>query len=382
MSNLQELLNRSVESLDLPFVVAMVGTKDRVAFSGAAGKARADTDAGEATLFRIFSMTKAVCATAAVILMERGQLDTETPVDEFLPEFSDLRVLEGYDGDVPRLRKPKTRATVRQLATHTSGLEYEFWNPDVAAFMQRTGHPSVIAGTKASMKYPMMRDPGTRWGYGPGVDWLGLVVEAVDGRRIDDFCTQEIFEPLAMSDTHFELPARCSHRLADIGIRTERGNFAPFEIAPPANPEVYGMGHALYGSAPDYLTLLRMFLNDGELNGERILTPKGVQFLLADQLLGLRFEPMISVTPLSADFDPFPGKPMTHSFGFLRNEVDVAGMRSAGSQGWAGVLNSHYWFDPKQAVAAVFMTQSLPFCEARCMKRFNDFEKAVYAQIT
>jgi len=109
-----------------------------------------------------------------MILIEQGKMDFDTPVQEVLPEFAEIRVLEGWDGDKPKMRAPKGQATARHLATHTSGLEYEFWRGEVAEYLDKTKRPSILAGTKAAMFYPMMKGPPeTRWGYGPSVDWRG-----------------------------------------------------------------------------------------------------------------------------------------------------------------------------------------------------------------
>ena len=373
MQHLDNLLNKAVANNDLPFVVAMVGTAAGVSYSGAAGPG-----AGPDTVFRVFSFSKAIGAMAAMILIERGKLSLDSRVVDILPEFGNLQVLEGFDGGRPRLRAPKVQATVRHLATHTSGLEYEFWNADIARYVGLTAHPGMLTGLKAALHYPMASDPGTRWGYGMGIDWLGLVVEAVDGRRIDAFCQQEIFDPLGMTSTGFEGdPAR----LAGMVIRGEDGRFAPFNLAPPSRPEVYGMGHALYSTAPDYLRFLRMILKKGVLDGNRVLAKASVAVMQADQMQGLLFQKMMSAVPLiTADFDPFPGTRVTHSFGFLRNEADIPGRRAAGSLGWAGICNTHYWIDPARDVAAVFMTQSLPFAEGRVMRAFENFEREVYAR--
>jgi CubicO group peptidase (beta-lactamase class C family) len=124
-----------------------------------------------------------------------------------------------------------------------------------------------------------------------------------------------------------------------------------------------------------------MFLNRGTLNGNRVLSEQGVDWMLADRMNGLTFEKMVTVAPpLTADCDPFAGTPRTHSFGFLRNDADIPGRRSAGSQSWAGVANTHYWFDPRKDIAAVIMTQSLPFLEPRFLELYSDFETAVYSE--
>lgn len=380
MTTKDDVLRAGVASEDVPFVVAMAGNGDGITYSGAAGEAKAGRPAAEDTVFRIFSMTKAVGSTAAMILIDRGKLDPDTPVEDIIPDFGQIRVLDGFDGDTPVLRAPTTKATVRHLATHTSGLAYEFWNTDVPRYMELTGHPTVLSGTRQALFYPMVCDPGTRWEYGPSTDWLGQVVEAVDGRRIDRFCQEELFDPLGMTDTAFE-PDRLAGRLAEVSMRGEDGRFEPFELVPPPQPEVYGMGHALYSTAPDYMRFLRMFLNGGRLDGNRVLSEAGVAAMLADNMNGLAFEKMATAAPaLTADCDPMLGIRKTHGFGFLRNEADVPGMRAAGSQGWAGVCNTHCWFDPTSDVAAVIMTQSLPFVEPRYMALYEAFERAVYAE--
>jgi len=377
MSDLQNCLNRAVSAQEVPFVVGMVGDRDGITFSGAAGDATKGRPASENTSFRIFSMTKAIGALAAMILIDRGKLELETPVGDVLPAWNDLQVLDGFDGDSPILRSPKTVATIRHLATHTSGMEYEFWNPDVPRFMEVTGDPTVLSGLKRSLMYPLTSDPGTRWGYGPSIDWLGQIVEAVDGRRIDAFCQTEILDALGMTDTAFE-PDALAERLCDVSMRTGDGGFRPTDLSPPAHPEFYGMGHALYSTAPDYMRFLRMMLNRGQLDGNRILSDAAFDRMTQNQMNGLTFQPMHSVAPaVSADVDMPPGT--THSFACVRTERDIPGKRSAGTQSWAGVCNTHYWVDPARNVAAVLMTQSLPFMEPGFAAAYDAFERAVYA---
>ena len=164
---LQKVLNDSVATGKVPFVVGMTGKASGVTFAGATGDAAPGMKAAPDTVLRIFSMTKGIGSTAAMILIEQGKMDYDTPVQDVLPEFAEIRVLEGWDGDKPKLRAPKVKATARHLATHTSGLEYEFWRGEVAEYLANTKRPSIVAGTKAAMFYPMMTDPGTRWGLRP-----------------------------------------------------------------------------------------------------------------------------------------------------------------------------------------------------------------------
>lgn len=379
MSDLDKVISEAVAQQDVPFLVGMVGNAAGVTWAGAAGDRSPGQTATVDTVFRIFSMTKAVGSTAAMILMDRGKLNPDATVESILPEFADLKVVDGFGADGPKLRAPRTKATVRHLATHTSGLVYEFWNTDVPRYMEATGSPSILSGQLVALKYPLQFEPGERWDYGIGIDWLGRVVEKIDGRGIDRFCREEIFDPLRMGDTRFEVEPHMAARLAAVSIRGEDGKFGAFEIAPPSQPEFYGMGHALYSTAPDYMRFLRMFLNKGELDGARILSEKGLESMLANQIGDIPI-PLLktAVPPITADAEFFPGKRKSHSMAFMRFEEDMPGMRSAGSQGWAGVLNTHYWWDPKADLAGLLMTQSLPFVEPRFVSTYGNFEQAAY----
>ena len=379
MAELDSIIAGAVSRQDAPFLVAMTGNAAGITWSGAAGESAPGTAASAATVFRIFSQTKAVGSTAAMIMMERGKLKPDTLVESILPEFGAMKVLEGFGPDGPKLRAPRVKATLRHLATHTSGLTYEFWDSDVPKYLEVAPHPTILSGLKVSLNYPLMFDPGERWSYGIGIDWLGQMVEKVDGRRIDQFCKDEIFGPLKMSDTAFEVEDHMAARLAGVKIRGEDGKFADFALAPPSHPEFYGMGHALYSTAPDYMRFLRMYLNKGTLDGARILSEATLQTMLENQIGNTPIPYLTSAVPaLSADVDLFPGKRKSHSMAFMRFDEDIPGMRRAGSQGWAGVLNSHYWFDPKSNLAGLLMTQSLPFIEPRYAATYEAFERAAY----
>ena len=382
MSELDRIIGKAVSKQDAPFLVAMVGQRDGVAWAGAAGESSSEQAAGLDTVFRIFSMSMAVGSMAAMILMDRGLLSADATVESILPEFAEIKLLQGFGPDAPRLSAPRTKATVRHLATHTSGLVYEFWNADMPRCMEASKSPTILSGLASSLHYPMQFEPGTRWDYGIGIDWLGRVVERVDGRRIDRFCREEIFDPLNMHDTRFEVEPHMTARLASVSIRGEDGRFNDFSLAPPSNPEFYGMGHALYSTAPDYMRFLRMVLNKGALDGHRILREASLAAMLGNQIGDMPISRLKSVVPaLSADFELFPGRRKSHSMAFMRFEEDIPRMRSAGSQGWAGVLNSHYWFDPEADAIGLLMTQSLPFAEPRFMAIYEQFEQEAYRHL-
>lgn len=373
MTALQSLLADQVARDALPFAVVMVADADGI-HTAAAG------DAGPDSVFRLFSMTKAVAAVAAAILVERGLLDLDAAVTDYLPEFADVRVLDGWDDETPRLRAPATPVTVRQLATHVSGFAYSHWNADMRRYRAATGLPAMASGRRAALFYPLVADPGTRFAYGPGPDWLGLVIAAAAGRTIEDVCAEAIFGPLGMTDTVFDLDPARAERLVPAFTRASDGSFDDLAIAPPEHPEVRGMGDALYGTPADYLRFLRMLLGHGALDGARLLTPASVDALLANQTGALAIPPMRATSArISADVAFFPGTRKSHSLACLRVEEDVPGMRRAGAQGWAGILNTHYWIDPAAGLAAVFMTQVLPFMDPAVAAAYAEVERAIQA---
>lgn len=383
--HLQAVLDQSIDRHETPFLVGMLVNASGLTFSGAAGHAAAGQPAGIDTVFRIFSMTKAIGSAAAMILIDRGLLSMDDEVERILPAFAGVKVLHGYDSlGKPILRAPRRKATVRHLATHSSGLAYEVWQEEQSRFLQVTGGTGALGSTNLQATllsdYPMLTEPGTRWAYGVSIDWLGLVVEAVSGQPIMDFLKANLLDPLGMTDTEAVLRDDMARRLAAVHLRGPDGLFGPVQVEPPATTDTFGMGHALYSTPRDYAKFLRMVLGKGESGGHRVLSEGAVARMLANQLPGgLRFQAMTPASPLSARFDPFPDVAKTHGFGFMRVESDVPGMRRAGSVAWAGVCNSHYWIDPASGMAGLVMTQSLPFAEAPFMASFEAFERAAYA---
>jgi methyl acetate hydrolase len=379
---LNDIIKRAVESGAMPFCVAGLANRDRVLWAGSHGMASDTTEASDETLFRIFSMTKAIGSVAALILIDRGKLQMDTPVADVLPAFKDIQVLEAIGPDGPIYRGPRTTCTLRHLLTHTSGFAYETFNAKMMAWSNWRSPDAlemlILNGKLSGFNYPLMFDPGAGFTYGISIDWVGLMVQAIDGRSIDRFCQEEIFDPLGMKNTFFEIDG---HRplLADTSMRTEDGGFAKIELELPSKPEAYGMGHALYSTAPDYLTFLRMVLNGGELNGHRVLSPKAAALMYENQIGDMRVAPMeTSLPPVSERVDYFPGVPMTWTGAFLRNEDDVPKRRASGSLTWSGMLNTQYWIDPKSNLAGVLMTQLAPFCDSQFMKAYEAFEEEAY----
>ena len=380
-AQIDQVLQSSVDSGDVPCAVAVAADRDGVIYEGAAGRRTPGTDdpVSPDTMFRIASMTKMVVTTAALQQVERGNLDLDAPVDTYRPEFADVAVLDGFDGDAPRLRPPASRATVRQLVTHTAGLGYWFFNPDLVKWEQATGTPNVFTGSNAIFGAPMVADPGTRFEYGINTDWLGKVVEAASGQSLDKYLQENVLGPLGMRDTAFTATAEQRAGCVPIHVRGEDGSWIATDVDLVPEPDYWSGGHGLYSTPRDYLAFQRMLLGGGALGGTRILEEATVEAAFTNQIGDLDFPATIpSADPISTcDVSLGPG--LKWGLGLLLNTAPLPGMRAAGSGAWAGLFNTHFWVDRASGVTGAIYTQLLPFADLAAFMTYVRFEMAVYA---
>jgi methyl acetate hydrolase len=382
-AGIDSVLKAAVEAGDVPNVVAMAADTEGPIYEGAAGpRAVGESEpVTPDTTFRIASMTKMVATVAALQQVERGNLDLDAPVERYLPEFANLQVLDGFDGDTPRLRPPATKATVRHLVTHTSGLAYWFWNADIVRWQEVTGTPHVMSGSDVIFTAPLVADPGTRYEYGINTDWLGRVVEAASGQSLDVYFAEHILGPLGMDSTAFLMSEEQRANSVPIHLRGEDGAWAPSELDWSQEPDWWAGGHGLYSTPRDYLKFQRMLLGGGALGDARILAEATVDAAFTNQIGDLDFPAAIaSADPGStADFNAGPG--FKWGLGLLLNTEAQPGMRAAGSGAWAGLFNTHFWVDRASGVTGAIYAQTLPFVESRVFQVYIDFEHALYASL-
>jgi methyl acetate hydrolase len=270
--------------------------------------------------------------------------------------------------------------TLRHLLTHSSGLSYDIWNADIGRYMERHCLPGVISCRRAALTTPLVADPGERWEYGIGIDWAGLAVEAVTGRRLAEVLRERVTGPLGMADTAFRVGAAQRARLASMHARGPDGSLAPIPFEVPQDPEFHMGGGGLYGTVRDYLRFCRMILGGGALEGARVLAPETVTEMRRDQIAPLEVGPMRTALPASShDVELFPGMRKGWGLSFLINTEEGPDGRSAGSLFWAGLGNTYYWIDPKRDRAGVIATQILPFADPKVLALLGAFERAVYA---
>jgi methyl acetate hydrolase len=381
---IDRLLKGAVAAAALPGVVAVAGDREGTLYEGASGRLSLDREetVRPDTIMRLGSMTKAITSVAALQLLERGVLELEQPVEDILPGFGELQVLEGFAGNAPLLRAPVRRATIRNLLTHTSGLGYWFVNADLHRYQQLTGVPNPIMGLRALLEMPLVADPGTRWEYGTSTDWLGLVIEAASGQDLANYCSEHIFVPLDMPDATFSPSDDQRARTMAVHARAPGG---ALRLAPNAwedEPDFFSGGGGAFATGRDYLRFMRALLRGGELDGERVLRAETVELAFTDHLDGIPW-PVAMNSQIPELSNSVPSTPVSQGFGLGFHLVlkGLPGMRSAGTGDGSGVFNCYYWIDRHAGVTGALLTQTLPFFDERIVELLVGFEIAVYAGI-
>ena len=385
LPQVDQLLKTATDRGDVPGVVAMAATREGPDYRGAFGRRALPNGPAmvDDMVFWIASMTKAITSTAAMRLVEQGKLSLDWPIAEVLPELASPLVLEGFDATgEPRLRPARQRITLRHLITHTAGFVYDIWSPEMGRYMEKRGVPGIISCQNAALMLPLVFDPGDRWDYGIGIDWVGKAVERASGQSLGDFFAEHIFGPVGMTDTGFTVTSDRRARLAGMHARAENGMLSPIPFELPQEPEFQMGGGGLYGTAEDYLAFERLFLNQGRADGRQVLRPETVQLMSQNAIGGLDVRLLKTVVPAySNDAEFFPGMVKKWGLGFMISTEAVPGGRGPGSLAWAGLGNSYFWIDPAKGIAGVILMQLIPFADPKALALLDGFEKALYAAL-
>jgi CubicO group peptidase (beta-lactamase class C family) len=381
---IDQVLREAVDRQKLPGVVAMVANADGVVYQGASGKRDTIKNVPMTVdaIFRIASMTKPITSVAVMQLVESGKLKLDEPVVTYLPELSQVQVLEEFDAGTKtaKLRAPKAPPTVRQLLTHTSGFGYEFFDAKLGGYVATGAVPSMARGDDGFLKAPMLFDPGSQWEYGISTDMLGRLVEKVTGQTLEHYFREHIFQPLGMTDTFFNVPPEKAERVVALHQRQDDGSL----VEPPPQPlqpvKFFSGGGGLHSTASDYVRLARMLLGGGKLGNKRILKSESVAQMSRNQIGDLALVEMKSLAPQFAK-NPIriPGGLDKFGLGLAINTKAVEGGRSSGSLAWAGIYNTYFWIDPPRKTCAVILMQILPFSDDAAVSTVEKFERAVYA---
>lgn len=377
-ASLDATLSAAVTRGDVPGLVVMAATRDAILYQGAFGKAEVGRKRPMTAdaIFRIASMTKAVTSVAAMQLYEQGRIALDDPAEKYLPELANLMVFESFDNATGgyRVRPAATKVTIRHLLTHTSGLGYGFTSPITRDFKPRDGE-SYEAG-------PLLFEPGTDWIYGTSVDWIGRLVETLSGRNLEEYFRERIFTPLGMSDTFYNVPETRQARVVTVHQRHD-GRADALLTEQPNQPQrlatTFNGGGGLSSTASDYIRFEQMVLNDGTLDGERILSADTIGLMTRNQIGEVGVHAVKTAQPeRSMDFTFVNDGQDKWGLGFLLTTIHVPGKRSAGSLSWGGINNTYFWIDRARGIAGVAMMQLLPFADTQALAIYDTFERGVY----
>ena len=359
LARIDDLLNQYVADGKIAGAVVRIGHRGRVVKHDAYGMQ--DIEAGVAmqkdSIFRIASQTKAVISVGIMMLQEEGKLLISHPLSRYMPEWKDSTVAGSNDAGEDTIEPAKRAITLRDLLTHTAGIDYgdgPGWREAGINGWYFAHRDEPIRETVRRMApLPQAAQPGERFVYGYSTDILGAVIEVASGMPLDQFLKQKIFNPLAMTDTHFYLPNTKTARLAtvysasdDTIKRTPDASAMVGQGAYVAGPrKSFSGGAGLLSTASDYGRFLDTLLLGGRLDGQRIMGRKTVDLMTTDHL---------------RDVDFRPGS--AFGLGFLVvDDVGATGEAgSVGNFGWGGAYHTTYWVDPVEELTFVYMTQLLP----------------------
>ena len=324
-------------------------------------------------IFRIMSQTKAITSVGLMILYEQGKLLLDEPISDFIPEFKHPVVLDKFnDADTTYTTVAADREiTFRDLLTHTSGLDYtDIGSSKVQAIYRKNHIPSGLGYFDASLlermkalgKLPLSFQPGKKWQYGLNSDLLGCIIEVISGMSLESFLTKNIFEPLGMKDTYFNVPSSKANRLATVYTEDSLQHIIKwsheFRHIDPDYPIIhksyFSGGAGLSSTALDYAIFMQMLLNGGMYNGHRIIAKRTVEMMTSNQI----------------DNGLFGDDYFGLGFGITSAKSAGKGPRNEGSFSWGGYYGTIYWADPKAHLVCLFMTQQTPNSHSDLMEKF------------
>jgi CubicO group peptidase (beta-lactamase class C family) len=356
LERLAQVLRADIAAGRMPGAVIAISRKGKLVYHEAFGFSdkAAGTPMPTDAIFALASMTKPMAAVATLMLVERNQLRLNDPVGDFLPALKDMRVATAT-GTEPARRQPTLQDMLRQTAGVTYG------NRGTTDLHKRysaaIGNADAMSGAQfldALGRLPLHYQPGTTWDYSYGLDVAGLAVEAVTKQRLGQFLQEQVFAPLGMTDTGFVVPAAKAGRIArPLPIDADTGKPPTFRL--PVKPWQYDCGGGCAsGTALDYMRFALMLLNQGTLDGTRILGRKTVEYMTADHL-----GPDVDASRLHQ----FAVEHIDGSgFGLgvaVRRQTGIAGVPGSPDEFlWSGAQGTMFWVDPKEELAVVFLANT------------------------
>jgi CubicO group peptidase (beta-lactamase class C family) len=317
-------------------------------------------------IFRIYSMTKPITSVALMTLYEQGHFQLNDPVHRVIPEWRNLRVYVSGESETMETREPERPMTFRHLLSHTGGLIYGGTSHPVDRMYQQLGlrwggGETLRSFVEKLAHVPLRYAPGEQWMYSFSTDVCGYLVEAISGKRFDQYLQETIFDPLGMKDTSFSVAPEKVERFAANYQRQPDKTLKliddPFTSSYLKEPSFFSGGGGLTGTTADYLRFCEMLRRGGELDGKRILGPRTIQLMTKNHLAGGRDLTQMALGAFSETANEGVGFGL--GFAMTLSEVDT-GALGEGDYYWGGAASTIFWVDPKEDLIVIFMTQVMP----------------------
>ena len=355
LERLDAAMQAMVDDSKLAGVATMLARHGKVVFTDAVGKLDITKDAPVEldAIFRIYSMTKPIIGVGLMTLYEEGRFQLSDPVAMYIPEFADLEVASGVGASGPLVEEADHLMTIRELMTHTAGLTYGVFSNSQVDAIYRDVDVLDRGGTLSDMitklsHIPLWGQPGAQWHYSVAVDVQGYLIEVLSGQPLDTFLQDRVLGPLGMVDSGFHVHADKADRFTQVYTYDLLGNLTVGETASRASEwkqpaTFFSGGGGFVSTTLDYMRFCLMLLNDGELDGVRVLSQETVSLMRSDHLpAGVSFSG--GREGFGLDFavvlDPSQGDGV-----------------SAGTYYWGGAAGTWFWIDPKEDLAFVGMIQ-------------------------
>ncbi|KAL1863014.1 hypothetical protein Daus18300_008170 [Diaporthe australafricana] len=365
---------RHVEGQPLPRVTLGAVTKDgSLHFSQTFGDDNSTDKQEKDAVHWIASCTKSYTIIAALQCVEKGLLKLNEDISTVLPEWKDPKILVGFND----------KDEAQHLLTHSSGMAYPFMHPLFAKYNEINKRPLFKKTIRDSFPTFLLFAPGERWMYSPGIEWAGLMVEAVNGGlKLGKYMQKYMFDPLSIKDATFHLEQREDLRARKVtfweragsDIQEVRDSFWP----DPVEDDIGGGG--LYTTIDEMLKFYR-----GLLQG-KLLRPETMEEMTKPQLesrTGLDKPESYSLSDRNAIYNAIPNSvPCDYGLGGLLNNAAVPGSRAARSLTWSGYPNCYWWVDMENGVAGVYLSQLQPTGDQKAVELLAEFEKSVYAAVS
>ncbi len=317
----------------------------------------------ENAIYRIMSQTKAITSLAIMQLYETGKIGLDQKVSDFIPSFKKPTVLKDFNAaDSSYTTIPaKRELTIRDLLTHTSGIDYtDIGSKNMSAIYTKAGVPSGLGKFKETLldkmtilgSLPLVHQPGEKFTYGLNTDLLGCIVEIVSGTTLENYFQKNIFDPLGMKDTYFNVPATKANRMPTVYTENEANEIIEWSPTfrnlnpnyPLAQKTYFSGGAGLSSTAYDYAIFLQMILNGGKYNGKQIIAPRTAAIMISPQM----------------DFKTNGNDDYSLGFSITSAKSANLNLRNKGSFSWGGYYGTNYWADPVDHLVVLVMTQHTP----------------------